>query len=251
MAGTFGNKSWFARKGTKKVLRSAVKDDSLSHSAFSGQSALFRTRTLEKLIISRSFDLKKHISRMLSSRKGNLRILDAGAGYLFLSSDIKNAFKKRVNITALSLASNISTEKTEGTIRASLSKLTSLGQGKSPQAQFLKERLALMGKFKKNMKRVNSYRVSLFENYSPKERYGLIIDVYGPATHSEFPERIVEQYANLLETNGKVFTTGKFGEIVSDSFGKKSSFAKQTGTYLVFAPVPGAGEINQIIKRIL
>ena len=256
MAGTFGNKKWFSRKSIEgvvkeKVFRRAISDDSIWHSHFVGQSKDFRGRTFERLFVTRSFDLKKHISGILASKKGRLRILDAGAGYLFLSADIKKVFKRRVHVTGLSLASTVVSEKVEKEIRTSLSKIYSSGVREGPEVEFLRERLGYLMQVKKNSKSVNSYRVSFFENYSPKEKYGLILDIYGPATYSKFPKRVVEQYANLLETNGRVYTTGDFGNIIEAEFGRKSVYAKQTGTYLSFMPINRAGEINQITKHRL
>jgi len=250
MTGVFGNKAWFSRKGTRSVLRAAVKDDVLSHNQFVGINASNRKRTLESLLF-KGVDLKKYVSKMLASRKGRLKILDAGGGYLFLARELKDVFRGKVHLTALSLSSSSSADKHEVVTKRELGKVVSSRGSKSKEELFLRDKLRNIKQFKQNVRQVNSYRVSLFENYAPKEKYGLILDIYGPSVHSNYPQRVVEQYANLLETGGKVVTTGNFEEIVAQQFGKNSEYARQTGKYLVFSLVPHSGFINQIVKRSL
>ena len=78
------------------------------------------------------------------------------------------------------------------------------------------------------------HRVAFFENYTPNEKYDVIIDIHGPNLKSDFSLRVYEQYLGLLKPGGVVLVNFPRldPEEIKHLFGPKSRYAKECGYFL-------------------
>lgn len=126
------------------------------------------------------------IKRQLKGRK-QISVLDSGAGYFQLASDIKRRFGKSVNVTGITLKSPFFSEKT-------------IAESKKFSPAYEK----ILINARENARLVDSVKVGLVENIKRRKKFEIIFDYGGPLLYSLEKKRLFEQYAELLKPNGVI-----------------------------------------------
>jgi len=206
------NKAWFEPNAVKS--RAADFRKAMRNSNVDTQIRYWETfRTLSDVKIRMKCDISKHVKNIFQRVNRKVDVLDAGAGKGFISAGLVAKFGKTVHVTALSLETPQRTKR--------LLKYPGITPEHIRDTDY--------SKGISKVKRITSF----FENYSPKKRYDLIIDVFGPYDKSMFRDRVVEQLMNLLRPNGialihEVFDARRF----NFDYGPTSKYATEAGYYL-------------------
>jgi len=215
------NRKWF--NGSKERQPHFEKQMWHEQRAHVAPEQLHRSRTLKTISRITGIDIKNYVGELLISKR-KISVLDSGAGNLFFSKQLKEAFGKKVDLTALGLSS---------------AEVVPLNRVHNRAKRPLRE-------FAENAKAIDQYVVSFFENFVPRKRYDLIFDIHGPLEKSPFKERIYEQYFNLLKVNGRVLVSGYYRTKI-DKFNSYLINVKKAKHILEVKQVgPNAYEIQKV-----
>ena len=227
------DKKWFAQseKNAEKLKHRRER-----YNAAEGNIIGF-VRTIEGLKKDFKLDLTRIIDPLTLQKltPGPIQILDSGAGHGFISAGLLARFGKKVKVTALGWEELPPAKKIKQTIDAEL-KL--IGKKTDPWNQasndVLKRAISFLPTYTKMRRKIKQAKV-FFENYSPGKQYDIIVDVTGPAWHTGFHTRTLEQIFNLLKPNGTAILS-RYALITKQAFelgNPNGKYARETGYYLV------------------
>ncbi|MFA5764167.1 MAG: methyltransferase [archaeon] len=228
-------RKWFEHaKDRKDLFMGYMKEHNWLFYRPASQSGNYKKdRTLQSIREKMNFDITAHLQKAIK-QKGQIRVLDVGFGHGHLSRDIKQTFGNKTHLTGLNLASSEIPEK----VRKDLAKT-------SPQD------LQNLHEFQANSKLVDTYAVSLFENFTSQKKFDVIIDMNAAAVYSPYKQRVLQQLTNLLNVNGTAIVYGAVVQAHFKGLGKNSAFAKERGYYLEFTtPKNVTAPITIITKRL-
>jgi len=244
------DEKWFAdsnNSARRKAFAAEVESERMA-----GDLSFFcmsRTRTNSRIKEKFGIDVIRILRTLVRANKGRkVEMLDIGTGYMFLPPDVKASFGDKVAVTAIGLnPSDVSGK--ESTLRAKLKKLPK-GESQEIQAQRrpVERSLEVIAKFKENLKSVDNYAFSLFENFAPEKKYDLLVDICGASTYSQFPARIEEQYFKLSRAGSVIITVHPEKNLI-ERFGPKSAIAKETGFCFVPLRVKGLKGVS-IVRKV-
>jgi hypothetical protein len=228
------DEEWF--KDSHDLSRRKAFSDAVANERAAGNLRFFTSyRTRNSRLIKERYgvDLLRILKILVRQKRGEkVEMLDIGTGYMFLPPDVKAVFGNKVKVTALGLNPSDVTSY-EIVFRQKLKELegNNTAQGKAKKEELLHS-LEVVEKFKENLRSVDSYVFSVFENFVPEKKYDLLVDIYGPSVYSEYPHRVEEQYFNLSRIGSLLVTTASGKHLVS-RFGPNSPIALKTGTCFV------------------
>ncbi|MFA5931645.1 MAG: hypothetical protein WC821_05035 [archaeon] len=223
--------SWLQRNITSRNRRINAGKLIKSHrkeleSAFGGFK---KNRTMALLKKTHNFDLENFI-RARTKPGQKLRILDSGAGYFMLSTELKNVFGNSVFVTAVNLG-RLKYDKIIAQLRETAKSM------ESPEVKAEHEAKAReFEKMREDLKKIDEIKVKPFENFSSSKKYGVIIDLFGPHTYSNHTTRVEHQYFSLLEEGGCIVTLSTTFDL--KRYAKHSKVAEKTGFYLEEQELP-------------
>lgn len=232
--------SWLQRNITSKNRRTNAGRLIKSHrkeleSAFGGFK---KNRTLAFLKKQHNFDLEQFI-RARTKQGQKLRILDSGAGYFMLSTELKNVFGNSVFVTAVNLG-RLKYDKIITQLRETAKTM------ETPEVKAEHEaRAREFEKMREELKKVDEIKIKPFEDFSSPHKYGVIMDLFGPHTYSNHTARIEHQYFSLLEEGGCIVTLSTNFDL--KRYSKYSKIAEKTGYYLEEQELPHYPRI--IVKK--
>ncbi|MEW6294715.1 MAG: hypothetical protein AB1467_00265 [Candidatus Diapherotrites archaeon] len=208
-----------------------------------------KNRDFQSIINEESFDIKKAVGSMLK-RKGRLFVLDSGAGYLGVSSDLKKYFGSKVFVTALNPISPVLLQPKKRAMNLIKN------SGEIPfrrKKELIEAQYNELKEVERRSKEINEYKVGVIENFSSKKYYDIIVDFMGPLRYSDFTKRVLYKYFTLLKPEGAVFTKVfaedvlKIKKIISDYYGRGGNIPKKARCYFRIRRIPGTG-IHEIKK---
>lgn len=148
-----------------------------------GEYGVLRSLTTIRDDPSTHFNLKKFLIHLVK-QKGKLHILDSGAGWGKLSVEIKELFKHKVNVTALTLIHpNFTTETINS--RASLSFPTKTQK-----------------RLRRRTRAIDNIAINSGERFASNKQFDVVMDFFGALNHSFFGQVVAENYAKSLSRDG-------------------------------------------------
>lgn len=135
------------------------------------------------------FDLGAFLERRLKN-KSVLSVLDAGAGFYGISSDIKREFGSRVHVTAVNLT-KIQLPRDPAKLRQLILRSSQrrhelisqiMGQTSeyvAPKDRYIEYQIERLKEAEENSKLVDEIRVTPIENFHSEKRFDVIVDLAG------------------------------------------------------------------------
>jgi SAM-dependent methyltransferase len=222
-----GDRKWF-RTSIKKLKRLETVDRTPPET-----STGVYVRTLGFIKEKYNFDIANDCITLALKRKRStkpLNILDAGAGFGFISAELVAKFRNAVNVTALGLNPRVSFKRVKQLIDVSLASDEWYANADSQRLYHAQKALP---EYEKNIGKVKRV-ISRFENYKTKEKYDVIFSLFGPHFYSPFKRRVAEQLFNLLKPGGQIITITALYDLDRSRafFDPKSRHSQRSGYYL-------------------
>jgi len=158
---------------------------------------------------------------MLKKKNGPARVLDAGAGLLGVSGDLKKLFGNRIHITAITLRHpNTSKRSKQLALEKTIAQSNDLVISEHPavKQELLKKHSKLIQIGRKYSKTVDRVQVGLLENMSPKGKYDVVLDVSGAISYTDYPEHTFELLRQMLSRGGRIVQTYSPSSMQRDFF---------------------------------
>jgi hypothetical protein len=167
--------------------------------------------------------LKKMILEMTAKKKRPLRVLDAGAGMLGVSGDLKKLFKDKIHITSVTLKHpNISVKTKRKMLNDTSANVDFVRQiGVFPERmkkseEDIKKRLTkyhsrLIDRGRRYSALVDEVKIGLIENQSEKAKYDLVMDFSGAISYSDQEKRVLQLLNKNLSKGGVLVLGGVIG----------------------------------------
>jgi SAM-dependent methyltransferase len=184
-------------------------------------------RSLSRVKSEFGVDLVRFLQSRIRRKKKQFRFLDSGAGLLQVSGPLKKKFGSTLHVTAISLTHPNMHPNSIQEFKRRNKHDTFIEQSKLNKLR--EEKLDAIESAKEYSKKLDEVKVGFVENFESKEKYDLILDLYGPVTHSRNPESIVKKYFEFLEEGGELISLQQ--NWIGNAFGKESVFARNKGFY--------------------
>jgi hypothetical protein len=147
----------------------------------------------------------------VAESKKPVRFLDAGAGLMGVSADLKKIFGDKIDVTAITLRHPNLSKKSEAISldKAIATAPAEFGVNPTYRRQYLERGREIFDRLKpaieqgrKNAKIVDHAKVGLIENMSSKNKFDVILDYVGALRHGVNRGRILDRYCKMLPKGG-------------------------------------------------